>query len=181
MFWVLLASAAFLTVSILAWKQALQRTSRRGIYWISPTGPSYERGGLDLEIGERIFSAADWEIVRSETKGSFARGFRDERTVLALEWLRLLRSQVRSLVDEYRLLARMDGNVRVVDELQMAVQFFLFELTTGLLCWLILIHGPSRVARVFAWSLDSGQELRRMVRQVAPKPSAAASGIVKTS
>jgi hypothetical protein len=178
----LLTSAALLTVSVLLLKQALRRSSQSGLSWISEGAAfSRERDALALEIGERIFSAEDWEIVRRETTRRFARGFRDERTALALQWLGLVRGQVSRLVHDHRRVARLDASVSVADELAMLAQFLLFELTTGILWGLILIHGPSNVAKFLVYSLDLGRKLREMAREDIPDSSSAAVAIVKTN
>jgi hypothetical protein len=178
----LLISATLLTVSVLLLCSVLRSISRSRGYWIPDAAVfSWEEDDLALEIGGRIFSGEDWEIVRSETTPRFARGFRDERIVLALEWLCLVRRQVRRLVRDYRRLARFDVNARAADELAIAAHFLFFELTVGILCGLIWIHGPSNVAKLLAWSLDSARKVRRITRHVAPDSSAAASGIISTN
>jgi hypothetical protein len=179
--WLLPIGAVLLLLSVVVLGKALRRRVEGGIYWDLECAMFKEDDFLALEIGERIFSKEDWEIVRNETTRHFARAFRDERSTLAIAWLGLVRSQVRRLIHDYRLLARVDRSVRVADELAMAAQFLLFELTTAAMRGLILIQGPSHVARVLAFSLDSARRLRRMVRDVVPDSASLDIGIVKTN
>jgi len=175
-------SAALLTASVLLLRRSLLRGVDGGVHWIADsTAFSHKTDSLALEIGERIFDPVDWEIVRREATHPFARRFRDERTFLALGWLRLVRNQVRHLVHDYRRAARADESVKAAEELGMALQFLLFELTTGLLWCLIAIHGPSGAAKLLGWSLDSARNLRRITGEAVPDGFSAAIGIVKTN
>jgi hypothetical protein len=181
-FYLLLTSGVLLAVSLLVLWGSLRWGSHGGIHWTAESAEwRRERDGLALEIGERIFDSADWEMVRREATPRLARRFRKERTFLALEWLRLVRNQVRHLVREYRRAARVDESVSAAGELGMAIQILLFELTTGLLWCLIAIHGPSGAAKLLGWSLDSARKLRRITGEAASDAFAGAAGIVKTN
>lgn len=174
----LLIGAALLVTSALLLR--LRRCSDIEVFGMS-AGPDSreEHDDLALEIGEHIFSPHDWQLVKRETSRRFADRFREERTLLALDWLRGVRGRVRSLVRKHRAVSRLDSSAKVTEELRLACQFFLFELTTAVLCGLILVQGPSGAAGLLGRSLDSAQRLKRIAQ--GPVGEAAPTGIAKTS
>lgn len=167
-----LVSVALVIASAHLLKRALSRNSDDGTSWASAR-PSREQDFLALEIGERIFDAKDWELVRRETPRRFARKFRDERAALALDWLSRIEDEVARLVHEHRRAARTSKNASTIEELGLAFEFFVFQLTTGILRCLILMRGPVNTGKLLGCCLDSAREVRRIAKGAGPHASSA--------
>jgi len=78
---------------------------------------------LAAELSARIFSAEDSEFVSSETCASAARAFQQERTTLALEWLRGVRTQVNRLFRSHLQAARQNPDLKPAGELRLGMHF----------------------------------------------------------
>jgi hypothetical protein len=177
--WLFLGSVAFLVTSTLLLVGVSHVASRLRAA-DSDLFP-HNHDAMALEAGAGIFNSDDWDIVTRETSREFARKFRYERTVLALDWLRLVRAEVRRLVREHRHAARVHTGIRTVDEAKLAFEFLSFELSTAILWCLVVVRGPIRAARLLGQSLDSARELRRIAEGVMPNRGSSLSGIVKTN
>jgi hypothetical protein len=143
--------------------------------------PGLEDDPLALEVGAGIFNADDWELVRREASAEFTRGFRYERTMLALEWLTLVRAKVRRLVRDHRRAVRFNSSVRTVDEVRLMVEFVSFEVVTAVLWCVVFVRGPVHAARLLRWSLECARKLRNIADRLAPDSGSALNGIVKTN
>lgn len=178
--WLFLASLAVAAISALLFQRAQRRTAAIGTSWIACcTWLNEEQDPLVLELGKRIFSVEDRCLVASETPSQFASGFHDERTLLALEWVRQVRVRVRGVIKEHRRAARVRSDVRTASELKLASEFLTFELASGVLYCLIVVRGLSGAAKVLDWYLRSALKLRGMMQQIAPGSDATLMGIVK--
>jgi hypothetical protein len=179
--WLFVLSLGGLAISALVLKRALERTvslaesSRRA--WVGERDEDH----LEPDIGDRIFRPGDVQFVAGKTSQQFARRFRAERTIQALEWLRRVRSRVESLVREHRRTVRVRPDVKTANELMLAFEFLVFEIASGILYCLIVLRGPSGAATALDWCVVSAQRLRRMVQPVAVGASSQLSGVVKTN
>ncbi len=178
--WLFLASLAMAAISALLFQRAQRRTAAIGTSWIARCAwLNEEQDPLVLELGKRIFSVEDCCLVASETPSPFASGFHDERTLLALEWIRQVRVRMSDVIKEHRRTVRVRSDVRTASELKLAFEFLTFELASGILYCLIVVRGLSGAAKVLDWYLRSALELRGMMQQIAPGSDATLMGIVK--
>ena len=107
----------------------------------------FKRDSLAAELSARIFSAEDPEFVCSETCASAARAFQQERTALALEWLRGVRTEVNRLFRSHLQAARQNPDLKPALELLLGLHFLTFQLITGILYIVIRVRGPLPAAR----------------------------------
>lgn len=178
----LLIGAALLVIAGLLLKQAFLRNALLAAEPIVRDDfPNGATDGLALEIGDRIFDSEDWRLVANEASRPFVNRFRAERTILALDWLRAVRGQVRRVVRGHRRGARAGSNVRVVDELRLAWEWLLFEAMAGVLFCVMLVRGPWHTAGLLGWSLDSARNVRRIAREALPRASRGMVGAVKSN
>lgn len=123
---------------------------------------------LNSELSARIFDPEDAAFVASETSRRNARKFRQERTVLALDWLRAVRGQVNQLIRAHVRAARGDAGLKPTDEIRLGFEFVLFQLTSGILYLVIWACGPPRAAKFVGYSLELAGQLRKVTEDVLP-------------
>lgn len=145
----------------------LRRGSRRSFDWESygteeETALPFEWDSLTSELCAKIFNPEDSDFVASESSGQFARKFRQERTVLALDWLRGVRSQVNLLMRAHVRAARWNPDLRPADELRLGFDFLLFQLTSGILYVVIWVQGPLHASKLVGYSLGLTRKLREI-------------------
>lgn len=144
-------------ISFILLKHSARRNSGGGLYWTQEDEPKVD--STTLEIPAKIFSREDSDFVASETSAGFARKFRDERAIIALCWVRRVRCEVSILIHYHRRRARENPDAKPIDELKLALDFLLFELTSGILCCFIWLFGPVHAATLLAWSMDLPKRL----------------------
>ncbi len=150
--------------------------SRRGVH--RDFDRAYETGressvplewdSLASELSARIFDPEDADFVAREMPGKHARQFRQERTGLALEWLRAVRGQVNQLIRGHLRAARGSNDLKPADEIRLWFEFLLFQLTSGILYLIIWAYGPTRAARLVGYSLELAGQLRKVTDDVIP-------------
>jgi hypothetical protein len=173
-------NVAILAVSAILLQHTVRRSFNGEICWKDEdVSFDLKNAALDLEVSARIFSSKDFGFVAQETSRQFALRFREERTVLALAWLRQLRTEVRGLMYDHRRAARGNRDIRPTDELRLVFEAFLFQLTSGILWWIVWGYGPLHATRLLRWSLALAGKLRRFSEEVLPATSAAVE-IMKT-
>jgi xanthosine utilization system XapX-like protein len=128
----------------------------------------FKRDSLAAELSARIFSAEDPDFVSSETCASAARAFQQERTTLALEWLRGVRTQVNCLFRSHLQAARQNPDLKPAGELRLGMHFLTFQLTTGILYIVIRVRGPLPAARLVLLSLLLSEKILKMAKDVLP-------------
>ena len=180
-FYLILISVATLTISVFLLKHAVRRSSEGGVHWteedvsVAPNEDTFA-----VEIGARIFNPEDMDFVSGETSRQFASRFREERTALALGWLRGVRRQVSRLVRDYRLTARGNPDLKPTGELRILFEFLLFQLTSGILYCVVWVHGPLHAARLLEWSRALTGELRKIAEDAIPVAISATVEIIET-
>ena len=123
---------------------------------------------LTSELSARIFDPEDADFVASETSRGNARQFRQERIALALDWLRAVRRQVNQLIRAHVRAARGNAGLKPADEIRLGFEFLLFQLTSGILYFVILACGPPRAAKLVGYSLELAGQLRKVTEDVLP-------------
>jgi hypothetical protein len=165
-------NVATLAALALLLQRAVRRSSNRELYWMhEDVSFDLKNPALDLEVSARIFSSEDFGLVARETSRQFALRFREERTVLALAWLRQLRTEVRGLMYDHRRAARGNRDIKPTGELRLVFEALLFQLTSGILWWIVWGYGPLHATRLLRWSLELAGKLRRISGEVLPATS----------
>jgi hypothetical protein len=134
--------------------------------------------GPQSELGGALFDSSDWAVVRREASPPCARRFQEERTALALEWLRQLRQSASSLMSNHAKAVRSSAALSVSGELRLASEFFAFQLLTGVLYGAVWLCGPFHVAALAGYSIDISRRLKEAVEDVLPaRVSFAGTGV----
>src|SRR5437660_8356208 len=116
----LLAAVIILSVCLLLSRRDGRRDfDREGYGTVQATSLSFGWHSLTSELSARIFDPEDSNFVASETSRQFTRQFRRERTQLALDWLRAVRSQVNQLIRTHARAARRNPDLKPADEIKL--------------------------------------------------------------
>ena len=129
--------------------------------------PSFKRDSIVAELSARIFSPEDSEFV-SGLCPNLARRFQQERTFLAIEWLRGVRRQVNYLFRSHLRAARKNPDLTPAGELRLGAQFLTFQIATALLYVVIRVRGPLRAARLVVISLRLSEKFVGMAKEIIP-------------
>ena len=129
--------------------------------------PSFKRDSLVAELSARIFSPGDSEFVSGQCP-NLARTFRQERTILAIEWLRGVRRQVNCLFRSHLKAARQNPDLTPAGELRLGAHFLMFQIATAILYVVIRVRGPLRAARLVVFSLGLSDKFMRMAKEIIP-------------
>jgi len=132
------------------------------------TSVPFGRERLNSELSARLFDPEDVDFVASETYRGDARQFRRERTALALDWLRAVRGQVNQLIRAHVKAVRGNAGVKPADEIRLGFEFFLFQLNSGFLYFVIWACGPPRAAKLVRYSLELAGQLQKATEDVLP-------------
>jgi hypothetical protein len=167
--YLLLAALTILNICLFL----LRRGGRRDFDWdLDRTGRGtsapFGWDPLNSELSARIFDPEDGNFVASETSRDDARQFRQERTALALDWLRAVRGQVNQLIRAHVRAARGNAGLKPVDEIRLGFEFLLFQLTSGILYVVIWACGPPRAAKLVGYSLELAGKLQKVTEDVLP-------------
>lgn len=119
---------------------------------------------LSVELGAQIFSSEDVDFVAGGSSSEFARAFQEERTALALTWLDQVRNEIGHSMGEHAKAARASTSLRTVDELKLALEFALFQVSNRLLYCTVWLHGPLAAGNLVRFSTRLATELRGLLQ-----------------
>jgi hypothetical protein len=132
------------------------------------TSAHLEWDSLTLGAGARIFDPEDWDFVGSEASRHFTRQFRKERTALALDWLRAVRSQVNQSIRAHLRAARGNADLKPADEIRLWLDFLRFQATSGILYLMVWTYGPPRAAKLLGYSQELAEKVRQATEDLLP-------------
>lgn len=151
----------------------LRRISEAGCYWMGtvlPTEPNAD--AFAVAIASRLFGNGDPEFLSGKVPTEFVRSFSEHRAGIALAWVRRERGRTLRLFREYRRTVRAVSSISPTDEVKVLGDLLIFQLTSVILCLLIVVRGPSHAVRFVRWSSEVAQKLQRFVDRAVPASSA---------
>jgi len=132
------------------------------------TSAHLEWDSLTPDVSARIFDPEDWDFVGSEASRHLTRQFRRERTALALDWLRAVRSQVNQSIRAHFRAARGNADLKPADEIRLWLDFVCFQATSGILYLMVWTYGPPRAAKLLEYSQELAGKLRQATEDFLP-------------
>lgn len=164
--YVLLAVATILNICLfLSWRGGQRDFDRDADGTGHETSIFFGWDPLNSELSARIFDPEDADFVSREMSRGDARQFRQERTALALDWLRAVRGQVKQLIQTHVRAVRGDAGLKPADEIRVGFEFLLFQLTSGILYSVVWAFGPQRAAKLVGYSLELAGQLRKVATE----------------
>jgi len=158
----------FTGMTLLIFAIFLSRRSPRRAFGDTPllSDKSFGQGtwdSLSLELGAQLFSAEDLEFVGRCCTREFKRRFQEERTALALEWLVEVRKEIGRAMREHAKVAGLSPTLRTVDELKLALEFALFQVSNRVLYCAVWLYGPSAAGNLVRYSTRLAGELKGLL------------------
>lgn len=120
-----------------------------------------------LDIGPNIFASEDCDFIQQETPPSFTRKFREERTALALAWLRRARRSANRLMSLHAQAARSRADLRASGEVQLVLEFISFHIALGVLYCAVSLRGPFHVAALARYSVSLAGRIKQSAGELA--------------
>ena len=158
------AGTILLIVTVLISKRsAKRRVDDSEVFRHETQGPD-KWDSLSLELGAQIFSSKDMDFVGRSSSSEFARAFREERTALALAWLDQVHNEMGRLMVQHTKAARVSTGLRTADELKLALEFALFQVSNRLLYCGVWLRGPLAAGKLVSFSGRLGMELRSLLQ-----------------
>jgi hypothetical protein len=168
---------ALLVALLILRTRAMNRRFAAEDYFSSEGQPlPFELHHSCVDLGPMIFASADSDFVVQETSPSFARRFREERTGLALQWLGRIRRHANGLMRVHAKSARANPDLRVKDEIALGFDFLVFQLTIGILYYVVWLRGPFHAARLVGYSMAIGRRFDGLAQEVLSSTSPLAPG-----
>jgi hypothetical protein len=109
--------------------------------------------GSRRDLGERIFGPQDWDFVLRETPSQIQRVFHRERTVLALAWLRRMRTRTSQVMHAHVAVARKSEHLQIGMELRLALTYVFFLILCNSLIGWVWLRGPVRTRKIVRQTL----------------------------
>lgn len=168
LYYVILASA--LALVVILWR-GYARTHRLLADHDLSADSGMATDSFVLEIGPNLFHTEDGALVESEASPAFSRKFREERTALALAWLRRVRRSVNAAMRFHAESARSRADLSVSSELKLALEFVAFHAALGVLYCAVSLQGPFQVAALARYSTSLAGRLKQSAGELAPSPA----------
>jgi hypothetical protein len=175
--YLLLAGTILLIVVMLVSRRSVSRRFDDAMLRDDTPGPE-KWDSLSLELGAQIFSSEDLDFVAQGSSSKLLRSFREERVALALEWLEQVRDEIGRSMGEHVRAARVSRGLRTVDELKLALEFALFQLSNRVLYCAVWLHGPLAAGNLVKYSTRLAAELKGLLQNL-PLAGSVAVEIIK--
>jgi len=172
-----LAGAILLIVVILVSRRSVRHRFEETSSFCDETAGREKWDSLSLELGARIFSSQDLDFVARGSSSEFHRRFREERAALALAWLGQIRREIDRSMRTHLKAARLSRNLRTSDELELALEYFLFQLSNRILYCMIWVRGPLAAANLVKYSIRLAAELKGLL-EILPAARSVAVEII---
>jgi hypothetical protein len=175
--YLLLAGTTLLIVVMLVSRRSVSRRFDDAMLRDETPGPE-KWDSLSLELGAQIFSSEDLDFVAQGSSSKLLRSFREERAALALEWLEQVRYEIGRSMGEHVRAARVSRGLRTADELKLALEFALFQLSNRVLYCAVWLHGPLAAGNLVKYSTRLAAELKGLLQNL-PLAGSVAVEIIK--
>jgi hypothetical protein len=126
------------------------------------------REALLQELTDRLFGSEDWHFIVKQGSARLRRLFLQQRTALALSWLRAVRANARRLVRIHREAVRTSRRLKPQDELTVAVDYLLFEMLCQVISLVIWLRGPVAMGRLVGYADGISARLYEVITKMLP-------------
>jgi len=139
-------------------------------------------------LADRLFGSEDWEFIAKQESRRAKRLFLQQRTALALCWLRGARTNATQLMRVHSAAARRNSRLEPLVELRVIADYVVFQMLCRFIATVVRLRGPVMmrrlvgyadglseriyevIARMYAAQLASGSNKRAPAPPGAPSP-----------
>jgi hypothetical protein len=132
-----------------------------------------ESRGILPQLTARLFRSVDWEFVTKQGSARLESLFLQQRTALALAWVRRVRAYVEELMRTHRASARMNSQINLREELEISFEYFLFQMLCQCIALMIRFRGPIELGRLIGHAEELSRRLDNCMARLTLKESAA--------
>jgi hypothetical protein len=111
------------------------------------------------QLGDRLFGSEDWDFVVKERSARLRRLFLQQRTALALSWLRGVRGNATKLIRVHSAAARTNSRLEPLVEVRVVVDYLFFQVLCQILALAIWLRGPVNLSRFIRYADDLSKQL----------------------
>jgi hypothetical protein len=126
------------------------------------------REALPEQLTDRLFGSEDWHFIVKQGSARLRRLFLQQRTELALSWLRSVRADARRLMRTHRARVRTSPRLEPQVELIVAVDYLLFELLCQVIALVIWLRGPVAMGRLVGCAGGLSARLYEVITRILP-------------
>jgi hypothetical protein len=120
------------------------------------------------QLTDRLFGSEDWHFIVKQGSPRLRRLFLQQRTDLALSWLRSVRVDARRLMRIHRARVRTSPRLEPQVELIVAVDYLLFELLCQVIALVIRLRGPVAMGRLVGCADGLSARLYEVITRILP-------------
>jgi hypothetical protein len=110
-------------------------------------------------LADRLFGPEDWEFVAKQESARLKRLFIQQRTALALSWLRGVRANATKLTRVHSLAARTNSRLEPLVEVRVVVDYLFVQGLCQILALAIWLRGPVNLSRFIRYADDLSKQL----------------------
>lgn len=111
------------------------------------------------QLGDRLFGSEDWNFVLKERSVRLRRLFLQQRTALALCWLRAVRANATKLIRVHGAAARTNSRLEPLVEVRVVVDYLFVQVLCQILALAIWLRGPVNLSRFIRYADDLSKQL----------------------
>jgi hypothetical protein len=123
---------------------------------------------LPQKLTDRLFGSEDWEFINGQQSQRFTRLFIQQRTTLALAWLRALRTNSKGLMHQHVATAREHPELDSLLELRILGEYVCLQLFCRLMACVVWLRGPSELGGLITRLRALSERLSNIVERFLP-------------
>ena len=116
----------------------------------------------------RVFGSEDWDFIAKQDIPGLKRLFLQQRTVLALSWLRAARANATKLIRVHSAAARKNSLLEPLVELRVIADYVGFQMLCHMIALVIRLRGPMTMRRLVAYADALSERLYEVATRVLP-------------
>lgn len=120
------------------------------------------------QLVEGIFGAEDWEFVSKHGSPRIGRLFLQQRTMIALAWLRASRANATELLRLHSAAVRKSSHLEPLVELRLIADYFLFQTLCQLIAAVVWFRGPVTLRRLVGYADGLSGRFRNLITRAFP-------------
>jgi hypothetical protein len=111
------------------------------------------------ELAARLFGSEDWEFIAKQGSERLKRLFLQQRTALALYWLRGVRANATKLIRVHGAAARTDSRLEPLVEARVVFDYLFVQILCQVLALAIWLRGPVNLSHFIRYADDLSKQL----------------------
>ena len=123
---------------------------------------------LPQKLTDRIFGSEDWDFVSAQGTAGLRRLFLQQRTALALAWIRAVRANAKKLIHTHLTATRTSSRLEPLGELRVGADYLLFVVLCQLIMLAIWLRGPIHLGRLIGYTDALSERLHELIVTVLP-------------